>query len=487
MKPVAIDNGFALIVGVITDRASRLKGLLADLESMRSHDCVTDLAVVTLANGSAEGGLIDVLDAYRREGLSVQLISEEQQRHDALLGFFGAWRDRSPGRVEIPKARTMLQRYVGQLQASSPGTIAWLLDDDLRLDARMNQNLLSLPRFREAGVDILIGITEGSSPNPPLCGTWVQLWDLYQNLIWLQSLDPDSLLPDRSVENASLRSAFPDYYYDLTRKHSGHLQAVYWVEPHHPGETVREAIDRLTWGARGIFGGEPLTRPVLSTAANDPLSTRVDSINRGGSTFVFNPRALLDTPNTMIEVGRRAARRSDMLWAIINRYHHNLVCQRAELPVQHVGGMIGIPALDSQKVVEEIVGSSVIGAYHEHLEREPHFGIRLPEAAAVAVTDEIVARMSSRLEAITMRFRACQELIPDLLGAMPRSTPDEFENSLREWLCDETVALISAGVGSVDRPAVASFVEHLPTVVDAYASATPRSDTAEIGKSRQVQ
>lgn len=481
---MANDSCFALVVGVITDRASRIRELLTDLESLAKHDCVTGLTVITLANGAAGSGLLDILDAYRQRGLSVQLISEEQQRHDAGLGTFGTWRERSQGRVEIAKARTILQRYVGQIQVKSPGAIAWLLDDDLRLDARMKQNLSSLPRFREAGVDILIGSTEGSSPNPPLCGAWVQLWDLYRNLIWLQSLDPKSPLPDRSMENSSLRNAFPDYYYDLTTKHSDHLEAVYWTEPHHPGETVRQAIDRLACGALGILGGEPLSRPVLSAAANDPLNTRIDSINRGGSTFVFNPRALLCTPNTMIEVGGRAARRSDMLWAIINRYHHNLTCQRAEIPVQHVGSRSVNPTLDIQKVVEEIVGSSVVGAYQDHLQREPHFGIKLPEAAAIEVTDEILVRMSSRLKALTIRFKACQELIPKLLVVMPHSTPDKFEISLRDWFRVEMIALISAGVRSVDRPAVMSFVEQLPATVEAYASATLGSETAEIGKSR---
>lgn len=483
---MAKDSCFALVVGVITDQASRIRELLADLESLASHDCVTDLTVVTLANGAEENELLDTVDAYRQRGLSIQLIPEEQQRHDAVLGTFGARCDRSPGRVEIAKARTMLQRYVGQLQTKSPGAIAWLLDDDLRLDARIKQNLLSLPLFREAGVDILIGVTEGSSPNPPLCGVWVQLWDLYQNLIWLRSLDLNTPLPDRSTDNASLRNTFPDYYYDLTRKHTGHLEAIYWTEPHHQGETVRQATDRLARGAVGILGGEPLSRPVLSTVANDPFDTRVDSINRGGSTFVFNPYALLNTPNTMLEVGGRAARRSDMLWAIINRYHYNLTCQRAEIPVQHVGSRIENPTLDIQKVVEEIVGSSVVGAYHDHLQREPRLGIRLREEAVDLVSEDILARMSSRLELLRSRFRACRELIPKLLRVMPSSTPVEFETSLQNWFCVETIASISEGVRSVSRSAVVSFVEQLAAVVDVYASATSERETVETGKSRRV-
>ena len=52
----------------------------------------------------------------------------------------------------------------------------------------------------------------------------VQLVDLVVSLHWLAFRDPQVTLPDRGVENATLRSSRCDYYYDLSRKETDQLE-----------------------------------------------------------------------------------------------------------------------------------------------------------------------------------------------------------------------------------------------------------------------
>jgi hypothetical protein len=461
---------FPLFVGLITDQPTRAAALLADVALLRSHPSLSDLVAIVLPNGACATELDAVLLHSRKLGLGTIVISEERQRADARSGAFGVWRDRPPGRLEISRARTMLQRYLGQLQHETPGSIVWVLDDDMRLDSRAWRYLPWLPKFRTAGVDILIGALEDGSPNPPLCGMWVQLWDLYQNLLWLRSLDSDSLLPDRSEENRDLRRRYPDYYYDLSRKHSGHLEAVYWVEPAEPGETVGQTVHRVASGAIGILNGIPLTRPVRVDQVREPLLEARDSVNRGGSTFVLNPRALRETPNTMVRVNGQDARRSDMIWAVINRYHHGLVCKQVAFPVMHRSSSAGGPVLDTAKVVQELVGSAVYAALVAFLEPRPGHGVRFSEHSASEVCAGVLSSLGIRLRTLEERYSCAQRLIPELEGVLPVPVPAEFVECLNVWFADSTLERIRTGVRGVTASDLLAFLMGLQTTVDAYAA-----------------
>lgn len=133
-----------------------------------------------------------------------------------------------------------------------------------------------------------------------------------------------------------LRARYPDYYYDLSRMHTAHLEMPHWLEPAVPSETVREAYSRLLHGAVGLLSGAPLTRPIISATPLDPLSSAKDSVNRGGCTFILNHRALSETPNTILALHGREARRSDMVWAIVNGHYRRMVIKAVGFPVHHV-------------------------------------------------------------------------------------------------------------------------------------------------------
>ena len=466
-----------LYVGVITSDPAMLRPLLDGLVSLASSDGLRWLAALILDNGSPPQELDAVVREARRAGLDVAVINEARQRLDAAAGGFGAaLRDRPQGQVGIAMARTMLQRYLGEVLSADTGSFGWVLDDDMRVDARARAYLPWLPAFREQGTGVLIGAYEGSSPNPPLNGLRVHLVDLHHNLHWLRNLPEEMVLPDRTAENAGLRARFPDYYYDLSRKHTGHLEMPHWLEPAAPGETVREAYSRLLNGAVGLLNGDPLTRPIIAPPQPDPLASAKDSVNRGGCTFILNHRALTETPNTITTIRGREARRSDMVWAIVNRHYRRLRIQAVAFPIHHVGRVNDAPSLNVEKVQGEIVGSTLYAGLTQFLRARPHHQLEFSYEETDEVcglADRHLARRWRMLEQSFHRIAGLREAIRSL--ARPKQLRD-LVGYLDEWFTPESFARLRSGVAAHDRGEVRGFLGSLRAVADDYALATVNID-----------
>jgi len=462
---------FQLLVGVITSDPMMIKPLLRGLASLRASG-VQGTSALVLDNGCAPGDLDAVIAEARRSGLRIALVDVDRQRRDAAEGIFGSpFRVRPDGQVGIAQARTMLQRYLGALASLDEGSIAWILDDDMRVDDRARVYLPWLPSFRDDGVDVLLGAYEGASPNPPLNGLRVHLVDLVHNLHWLRGLSSTAALPDRSAENAALRARFPDYYYDLSRKHTGHLEMPHWLEPVVKGETVAQARARLLSGALGILSGAPLTRPIVTPMSPNPLAVAKDSVNRGGCTFVLNPRALTQTPNTIPSVQGREARRSDMVWAIVNRYYRRLTIKAVGFPIHHVGRVYAVPSLNVEKVRGEIVGSTLYAGIPEFLRTHPSheldFGTH--ESAEIRhLADEHLERRWSALERSFRRIAGLSYAIRELGGPQL----EDLCGHLDRWFTPSGFRRLHAGVGSHASRDVEEFLATLRMVADDFASAT---------------
>lgn len=464
---------FSLYVGVISSAPAMLGPLLASLASLRSLPSIQNLAVVVLDNGSPTHALQQVARDVRRDGLPVALVSLEQQRRDATAGAFGArFRVRPNGQVGIAQARTMLQRYLGSLLQMDPDAFGWLLDDDMRVDDRARVYLPWLPAFRARGVDVLIGQYERSSPNPPINGVRVHLVDLLHNLAWLRALEPTAPLPDRSAENRALRARYPDYYYDLSRKHTAHLEMPHWLEPAYERETVAEAHARLLSGALGVLSGEPLTRPIVARMPPDLMASARDSVNRGGCTFALNHRPLTTTPNTIVRIRDREARRSDMVWAIVNRYYRDMTIKAVGFPIVHVGRVTPTPSLRIEKVQGELVGSALYAGLTGFLIDKPDHRLDFSRDELKKIGDMVEEQLSRRLRALEMSFYR----IRGLGGAILRiSQADELRalvSHLDRWFTSERFADICSGVRINTRASLHHFLSSLRSTADDFATAT---------------
>ena len=473
-----VKQSFNLHVGVITSSPDTLQPLLLGLASLLNKNSCPLLSVVILDNGCLMEDLDSVVQRSRDLGLQVEVIDKTQQRRDALAGAFGTrYRKLPDNQVGIARARTMLQQYLGVKMTKDEDSFGWVLDDDMRVDDRWLTYFSSLPAFRDASVDVLIGSYEGASPNPPLHGLRVQLVDLLHNLHWLQSLPPDTTLPNRCAENAVLRDLYPDYYYDLSRKHTGHLETPFWLEPVADHETVDQALNRLCNNAIHILHGVPLTRQLQSEALQDPFSIAKDSVNRGGSTFVLNPLALTHTPNFTLELNGKETRRSDMFWAIANRQLQNLSIKAIDFPVYHDRRSDAVPALNTEKVNGEMLGSALYAALNDFLEEDPthQLDFTVPESKYISSSvKNHFAKRRRELELSTIRIVGiCQSL----RKLSKQESIVTLCDNIDKWFKRDNKQF---ELGSFDEPehqAVQEFLIDMRTTIDDYANSVAIDST----------
>ncbi len=468
---------FQLYVGVITSDPWMLTRLLEGLISVGTSPSLRGLAVIVLDNGSPPQHLDVVVRRARAAGLSVAVVDEGRQRSDARAGGFGtALRDRPLGQVGIAMSRTMVQGYLGALLAESAGAFGWLLDDDMRVDARAVRYLAWLPALRDQGIDVLIGAYEGSSPNPALNGLRSQLVDLLHNIHWLRSLPANDVLPDRSTENAVLRARYPDYYYDLARTHTAHLEMPHWLEPTAPSETVREAYARLLHGAVGLLSGTPLTRPIIASMPADPLSSARESVNRGGCTFVLNHRAVSETPNTILAVHGREARRSDMVWAILNRHYRHMVIKAVGFPIHHEARASSEPSLNIGKVQAEIVGSTLYAGLTEFLRTRPQHELDFSHEDAAEVCRLADDHLVRRWRLLAQNFKRIAGLREALRRVARMDELRDLVARLDDMFTPENFERLRADVITHDGDEVLRFLGSLRAGADDYARAAVNVD-----------
>lgn len=462
---------FNLYVGVISSEPRLLRYLLSDFVALKNRaGFIGRLTVVALDNGCDHDALHLLAEGFKGSGIDLFIIDKQRQIEDVGRGGFGkGFSICTQGKNSIAKARTMIQRYVGELGARDSGAFAWIIDDDMRVDERALRYLEWLPALRKEGVDVLIGAYEGASPNPPMNGLRLQMLDVISNFKWLSNLDEKFLLPDRSAENSVTRNLFPDYYYDLSRKHTAHLETPCWIEPEWKGERVGEAKRRLVYHSRNILYGRPLVRRVVPVESFDPVSDARDSLNRGGCTFILNPEALLAVPNLSLSYSGVDARRSDMIWAVINKCMNGMVIREVGFPVVHGWRAVGNNFLGVEKEVAELLGASIYSVLCRFISCSDSdlfpVSMERAEAIACAFRHDVELRMERLFQSLKRisGLRDCIEADFDSRKALV-----ELMDELRGADLDGFFHEVRIGVDSCGREDVVDFILSLPDIVNDY-------------------
>ena len=343
-----------LTVGIICGHWQQVELLLADLLHLQSSSLIESLNVILLENSAANEAIEGYERVIKKFSVHSIFIDKLMQSEDAKNSLFEGINHRNNAQLSIAKARTMLQTYCYHSSKENPGTITWILDDDMRIHSKVYKYLPWLNAFKQQGVDALIGNYEGGSPNPSLNALRVQLIDLNANLKWLSTLDDQSPLPNKESINIKNRQLYPDYYYDHSSKSYGHLENPVWLTPAFHNETVAQAKDRLLSNLHKIITGEAYLRPLISRWPIDPLKEAVSSSNRGGHTFIFNHQLLVNTPNPSLQANGIDLRRSDMLWALINRKIYGANIKFVNFPIYHDRKTNGETSFDLIKSFSEL-------------------------------------------------------------------------------------------------------------------------------------
>ncbi|WMP19031.1 glycosyltransferase family 2 protein [Thiothrix lacustris] len=468
-KPDFMPEPFTLIVAIISADPLMLAPLLRDLHTLTTCESLMCLQVLLLDNGCDEPALTWLVTSAQQMSLSLTVITQAKQQQDALDGAFGQqFRHRPLGQVEIAQARTMLQRYLALSLQKQSRAYGWILDDDVRVDERALNYLPWLPIFAEEGVDVIIGSFDGSSPNTAVNALRVHLVDLFHNLLWLNNLPYDSPLPDRSDENRKLRAQYPDYYYDLSRKHWGHLEMPHWLESITRNESVKDALTRLKTQAITLLTGFPLTRPIIIQIPDDPIKSAQNSVNRGGNTFILNALAVAETPNLTSQFSGQEARRSDMLWAIVNRHYRQMNIKAVAFPVHHLGRTKEIPEINWVKVQSEIAGSALYAALTEFLDDNPTRFLPLITQESAQIAQLTLKHKLQRLNHLQLSFYRIAGLGKALAHIDNKGEFNLLLNHIQHEFSQEKYATIKTSVMSQSTEHLCEFLSSLTFASDDY-------------------
>lgn len=373
-----------LIVGMIADTAQleAVRHLLADLREFAEDPELSGHDVLIVENScdqNSNKGLRSLVEDERRRGLRIHLIDRTQHIKDAKKELVLDGGAKHGQKLSIADARTVLQTYLYAFGKNRPGSIVWIVDDDMRLDPlvikengrlqRRGQDLApllrELRRLRASGaVDIALGTYTGAPPLPFAATVRVQLVDLVASLQWLASQDPQAILPNRNAENAALRSGHRDYYYDLSRKETDRLETPFWITPASPDESVGEAFRRIANRAERILAGEQIFRPLAIEDGIDPLRAIDNGLQRGGNTFVFDIEAL-KLPNSSPTIEGRKSRRSDMVWALLQKRYFKRQVITVPIALYHDRSRLPIGQLDAERIVDDVRGYAMFSALQD--------------------------------------------------------------------------------------------------------------------------
>ena len=373
-----------LMVGVITSPdVDIVAGLLRDLSDAYLQREDVNLSVLLLENGgsddAARSRLSDLVDLARSRGLNVSVISRERQAEDLGAGTFGSqYRGELPEVASIALARTMLQSYLYLAVNGRSGAVVWILDDDSRLDSlslredgalvREQPDIVRfLRQLAGSGHDVIIGEVTGEPPLPFSSSIRVQLVDLCHNLESLARMRPNDPFLGREGENARVRMAHCDFYYDLSRRDTAHLETPFWYQPSTGGMTVSQVFEEMVERAPDMLRGIQVFRPLAHVPTADPSLELVPSANRGPNTFVFDVEALREFPNAASTIGGVHTRRSDMVWSLLNRFVGGRKVVSAPIPIRQDRSLLSGEDLDFDKLAQDVHGYAIYSALHDVL------------------------------------------------------------------------------------------------------------------------
>jgi 2-polyprenyl-3-methyl-5-hydroxy-6-metoxy-1,4-benzoquinol methylase/GT2 family glycosyltransferase len=469
-----------LVVGIISDRrrTTALDALLGDLHDLGQDPGLVGLDVVVLENGAErpEGeDWLAVVDRWRRHGLRLHCI-DLSARSQAVLASELEANPQDRLRWGIGPARTALQTYLYHFAKARPGSVVWVLDDDMRLQPlvdngatrkRQRMPLISkLAALKSQGVDVAVGRYTGAPPLPVLSTVRVQMIDLLASLRWLAKLDATATLPDLGTRNRLLRTGRRDYYYDLSHRETDRLETPFLVEPDFQGETVGQALERLSLRMGRLLAGEQIFRPLSLEANEAEAFEQSPGMHRGGNTFVFDVEALADAPNSAPEIDGRPTRRSDMIWALIQRD----ICKRrvvsVPLAVYHAReGLVTTPADDERCLADDIRGFALFTALQDHLGNP-----------SVCMGTRTVKYMEERLAALRLSLHRTRGLASELLDlATAPGFPDgvaarmrAFARQVLERVDAELFDRIAADVRELSAARADAFKDQLPESIDQH-------------------
>ena len=429
------DDHLDLVVGAITSpEVGYVSNLLESLRRELGGREDVDLKILLLENGGhdwrSRSRLRDVVGRMVGQGLDIDLKSLEDQRRDAADGIIDGTDELLSERKSIALSRTMLQQYLYWEAKPRPGSVGWILDDDVTLEGlahgpdgeigiRKVDYVAAINGLKRAGRSIVLGEVAGDPPLPVLSSVRTQLVDLHHNLHQLAALQPGDIYPYRGHENQIARLESADYYYDLSRLATRHLEAPFWYQPSQRGMTAEQVLSEMSSRVAEILSGAQVFRPLIQSTIGDPTVDLKQSVNRGPTTLVFDLQALRDFPNAVPKVDGVETRRSDMAWSLLNRFAGKRDVVQSSLPVRQE--RLDAPDVDAafKTLAQDMHGFAICAAMEAILQRKRERGHRAIGASFLRLDpDEIDLAMATYRQSRDERLAAFECNFARISGLM---------------------------------------------------------------------
>lgn len=492
-----------LIVGIIADdrRVDTLERLLDDLAARVASRRLAPPDVLLLENRpqTGAGHAFARMVARKRAALRIRVI--DRPAIDCLVAS-GEWQAQGAdtgGRMAIADARTLLQACLYHMARERPGCAVWIVDDDMRLDPVVAESGslrrkpldlgLALRRMRATGADICIGSYTGAPPLPAIAGIRGQLVDLMWNLRRLSACDPDAPVPPAARHNAALRAGRRDYYHDLSRIETDRQETPFALEPRSPEERCGDALVRLGGMVPRLLAGEAPLRPLVMDADAFDAFRVTDAVHRGGNTFIFSPDALGDLPNPAPTVAGRPTRRSDMIWALLQRRRLGRKVVSVPVGLRHDRRYLPVPdALDPTGIADDLCGYAIFNALADG-------------GGDIAEVERVCGKyQEDRLAALRLSFHRVRGLALEIKSWLACDAPPAVLRLGLEGQADRLLAMFSPqafeaiehAVRALGKVEVRRFLSDLEARIEGHADcvrtsrAIPRLLAAERAKAVQA-
>ncbi len=475
-----------LIVGIIADdrRVETLERLLDDLAARVEAERLAPPDVLLLENRpeTSSGDAFARMVACKRADLRIRVIDRAAIDRLVARREWQAQGADTGGRMAIADARTLLQACLYHLALERPGCAVWIVDDDMRLDPIVAEPTglrrrplelgRALRRMRATGADICIGSYTDAPPLPAIASIRGQLVDLVWNLRRLSACDPEAPVPPASRHNAALRAWRRDYYHDLSKIETDRQETPFALEPSSPEERCGDALVRLVKMFPRILAGEAPLRP-LAMEADDLDAFRVtEAVHRGGNTFVFSTDALSDLPNLSPTVAGRPTRRSDMIWALLQRQRLGRRVVSVPVGLRHDRTGLPVPeALDPAGIADDLCGYAMFNALAEGGED-------------IACAERLYGEyQEERLAALRLSFHRIRGLALELKNWLACDAPravmrlglEDQADRLLGMFSSETLEMIENFVRSLGKVEIRRFLSDLEARIERHAESVRTS------------
>ena len=255
------------------------------------------------------------------------------------------------------------------------------------------------------------------------------------------------------------------------------------MTPAFSGERVGEAFERMAGAAERILAGEQVFRPLAIEPG--PLELTDDGLQRGGNTFVFDVETLRLAPNPSPTIDGRPSRRSDMLWALLQRRCFGRRVGAVPIALYHDRSRVPSGTLDVERVVDDIRGYAMLSALQDTpraFTGTDDQDIELAEGAIEGIADRVDKYLEERLAAFRLSFHRIRGLMRVLRGLMSdtefwwtgnaRRTPvgqfRAFADRLVECYGLETLERIEREARALDTRHIGEFLDQLPAEIEAH-------------------